>query len=50
MIMHARELSMIAVIMFGVILIGTINLVTDYLIQEVILKRKLRWHYLATAF
>jgi ABC-type nitrate/sulfonate/bicarbonate transport system permease component len=50
MIMHARELNMIAVIMFGVILIGIINLVTDYLIQEVILKRKLRWHYLATAF
>jgi ABC-type nitrate/sulfonate/bicarbonate transport system permease component len=50
MIMHARELSMIAVIMYGVILIGTINLVTDYLIQEVILKRKLRWHYLTTAF
>ena len=50
MIMHARELSMIAVIMFGVILIGTINLVTDYLIQEVVLKRKLRWHYLTTAF
>jgi ABC-type nitrate/sulfonate/bicarbonate transport system permease component len=50
MIMHARELSMIAVIMYGVILIGTINLLTDYLIQEVILKRKLRWHYLRTAF
>jgi sulfonate transport system permease protein len=50
MIMHARELSMIAVIMYGVILIGTINLVTDYLIQEVLLKRKLRWHYLSTAY
>ncbi len=50
MIMHARELNMIAVIMYGVILIGTINLVTDYLIQEVVLKRKLRWHYLTTAF
>jgi len=50
MIMHARELNMIAVIMYGVILIGTINLVTDYLIQEVILKRKLKWHYLATAY
>lgn len=49
MIMHARELSMISVIMYGVIIIGTINLVTDYLIQEVVLKRKLRWHYISTA-
>jgi ABC-type nitrate/sulfonate/bicarbonate transport system permease component len=48
MIMHARELSMIAIIMYGVIIIGVINLVTDYLIQEVILKRRLRWHYIST--
>ncbi len=50
MIMHARELNMIAVIMYGVIIIGTINLLTDYLIQEVILKRKLRWHFLSTTY
>jgi len=48
MIMHARELSMIGVIVFGILLIGAINLFTDYLIQDVILSRKLRWHYLAT--
>ena len=50
MIMHARELSMISVIMYGIILIGAINLATDYLIQEVILKRRLKWHYIETAF
>ena len=48
MIMHARELSMIGVIVFGILLIGAINLFTDYLIQDVILSRQLRWHYLAT--
>jgi len=50
MIMHARELNMTAVIMYGIIVIGVLNLITDYLIQEVILKRKLRWHFLETAF
>jgi ABC-type nitrate/sulfonate/bicarbonate transport system permease component len=50
MIMHARELSMISVIMYGIILIGAINLITDYLIQEVFLKRRLKWHYIETAF
>lgn len=49
MIMHARELGTIGVIVFGILLIGAINLVTDYLIQDVILKRQLRWHYLGTA-
>ena len=50
MIMHARELSMISVIMYGIIIIGSINLITDYLIQEVFLKRRLKWHYIETAF
>ncbi|MHC4181929.1 MAG: ABC transporter permease [Planctomycetota bacterium] len=48
MIMHAREMGQIGVIVYGVILIGVINLLTDYLIQEIILKRKLRWHFLGT--
>jgi hypothetical protein len=33
---------------FGIVLIGLTNLITDYLIQELILKRKLRWHFLGT--
>lgn len=45
MIMHAWEMGTIGIIIFGILLIGAINLVTDYLIQDVILKRKLRWHY-----
>jgi ABC-type nitrate/sulfonate/bicarbonate transport system permease component len=49
MIMHARELAMIGVIVFGILLIGTINLFTDSFIQEFILRRKLRWHYIATS-
>jgi ABC-type nitrate/sulfonate/bicarbonate transport system permease component len=48
MIMHARELSIIGVIVFGILLIGAINLVTDYLIQGVIMKRWLRWHYISS--
>lgn len=49
MIMHARELGMIGVIVFGIILIGAINLVTDYLLQDLLLRRQLRWHHLSTA-
>ena len=48
MIMHARELSIIGVIVFGILLIGAINLFTDYLIQDVILTRQLRWHYVSS--
>jgi ABC-type nitrate/sulfonate/bicarbonate transport system permease component len=49
MIMHARELGMIGVIVFGILLIGLINLLTDSFIQEFILRRKLRWHYIGTS-
>lgn len=45
LVMHGRELGLVGVIMFGIILIGTLNLATDYFIQEVLLKRKLRWYY-----
>ncbi|MEX2445628.1 MAG: ABC transporter permease [Alkalispirochaeta sp.] len=45
MIMHGRELGLVGVIMFGIILIGTLNMLTDYVIQSLILKRFLRWHY-----
>jgi ABC-type nitrate/sulfonate/bicarbonate transport system permease component len=43
MIMHAREFGYVGVIVYGIILIGILNLVTDMFIQEFILKRKLRW-------
>jgi len=45
LIMNARQTGQIAVIVYGVILIGVINLVTDFVMQEVIIKRKLRWQY-----
>lgn len=45
LIMNARQMGQIAVIVYGVILIGTINLVTDFVIQEVVIKRKLRWQF-----
>jgi ABC-type nitrate/sulfonate/bicarbonate transport system permease component len=48
LIMQARELGITAIIVFGIVLIGVTNLITDYLIQELILKRKLRWHFLGT--
>lgn len=48
LIMHARELGITAIIVFGIVLIGLTNLITDYLIQELILKRRLRWHFLGT--
>lgn len=45
MIMYARELGEISIIVYGIILIGLLNLLTDFLINEFILKRQLRWHY-----
>jgi ABC-type nitrate/sulfonate/bicarbonate transport system permease component/ABC-type nitrate/sulfonate/bicarbonate transport system substrate-binding protein len=45
MIMHARELGRVAVIVYGIILIGAVNLATDRLIAELVLKRQLRWHF-----
>jgi ABC-type nitrate/sulfonate/bicarbonate transport system permease component len=45
MIMNARELGQIGVIIYGIILIGMLNLITDYLIREFIFKRQLKWHF-----
>jgi ABC-type nitrate/sulfonate/bicarbonate transport system permease component len=45
LIMHARELGQVGVIIFGIVLIGALNLVTDRLIRDVLLKRQLRWHF-----
>jgi ABC-type nitrate/sulfonate/bicarbonate transport system permease component len=49
LIMNARQTGQIAVIVYGVILIGMITLVTDYIIQEVVIKRKLRWQFSTTS-
>jgi ABC-type nitrate/sulfonate/bicarbonate transport system permease component len=45
MIMHARELGETAIIVYGILIIGLLNLITDYLIWEVSLRRQLRWYY-----
>jgi ABC-type nitrate/sulfonate/bicarbonate transport system permease component len=45
MIMYARELGQISVIVYGIVLIGLLNLVTDYLIRKFIIERQLRWHF-----
>jgi ABC-type nitrate/sulfonate/bicarbonate transport system permease component len=44
MIMHARQSGEIGVIIFGIILIGVTNLLTDYGIGEVIRRKVGRWH------
>jgi len=44
MIMRAREFGDVGVIVFGILLIGTTNLVTDYAIGGVIRRRLGRWH------
>lgn len=49
LIMHARQTGQIAVIVYGVILIGVINLLTDFIIQGTIIKRKLKWQFLSTS-
>jgi ABC-type nitrate/sulfonate/bicarbonate transport system permease component len=45
MIMYARELGQIPVIVYGIVLIGFLNLVTDYLIRKFIIEKQLRWHF-----
>jgi ABC-type nitrate/sulfonate/bicarbonate transport system permease component len=45
MIMYARELGEINVIVYGIILIGVLNLLTDYLIYQFLFKRQLGWHF-----
>ncbi len=45
MIMNARELGQISVIMYGIIVIGALNLLTDWLIREALFRRRLRWHF-----
>jgi ABC-type nitrate/sulfonate/bicarbonate transport system permease component len=45
MIMYARELGEINVIVYGIILIGLLNLLTDYLIYRFLFVRQLRWHF-----
>jgi ABC-type nitrate/sulfonate/bicarbonate transport system permease component len=45
MIMNARELGQIGVIIYGIILIGLLNLVTDFLIRQFVFQRQLRWHF-----
>ncbi len=45
MIMHARELGQFTIIIYGIVLIGSVNLLTDFLIRELIFKRQLKWHF-----
>ncbi|OUR77320.1 hypothetical protein A9Q83_11500 [Alphaproteobacteria bacterium 46_93_T64] len=44
MIMHARELGQVGIIIFGIVLIGVVNLVTDYAIGVVIRRQIGKWH------
>lgn len=44
MIMHARELGQTGIIVFGIIIIGVVTFLTDYLLNTLFLKRHLRWH------
>jgi ABC-type nitrate/sulfonate/bicarbonate transport system permease component len=45
MIMYARELGQVPVIVYGIILIGLLNLLTDFLIRKFIIEKQLRWHF-----
>ncbi|HUZ18228.1 MAG TPA: ABC transporter permease [Spirochaetia bacterium] len=49
LIMHGRELGLIGIIVFGIVLIGAINLITDFLLQELVFKKLLHWHFLTTS-
>lgn len=45
LIMNGRELGDISIVVYGIILIGLLSLITDYLINRFILQRQLRWHF-----
>jgi ABC-type nitrate/sulfonate/bicarbonate transport system permease component len=45
MIMHSRELGEISLIVYGIVLIGLLNLLTDSLFNRFVLKRQLRWYF-----
>ena len=45
MIMYGRELGEVEVIVYGILLIGLLNLLTDYLIFNLLFKRQLRWYF-----
>lgn len=45
LIMNGRELGEISIVVYGIILIGLLSLITDYLINRFILQRQLRWHF-----
>ena len=44
LIMNARHYGEVGIIVFGILLIGTTNLVTDYLLAALIRRRIGRWH------
>ena len=45
MIMNARQLGYIGVIIFGIVLIGILNLITDAVIKRFFLKKHLHWAF-----
>ncbi|MFO7321751.1 MAG: ABC transporter permease [Chloroflexota bacterium] len=45
LVMRGREIGEVGLIVYAIILIGILNLVTDHLFYEFVLKRRLRWHF-----
>lgn len=45
LIMHARELGETSIIVYGIILIGILNLLTDFLLYDLFLRRRLNWYF-----
>jgi ABC-type nitrate/sulfonate/bicarbonate transport system permease component len=45
LIMWAREIGQTGLIVFGILVIGTLNLITDYALYRVLFRRRLAWHF-----
>lgn len=45
MIMYGRQVGEVGMIIYGIIVIGVLNLLIDYLFHEIVIKRQLRWHF-----
>lgn len=45
MIMYGREVGEVEVIVYGILLIGLLNLLTDFLIFNLLFRRQLRWYF-----
>jgi ABC-type nitrate/sulfonate/bicarbonate transport system permease component len=48
LILHAREVGQLELVMFGIVAIGTVTLLSDFVLAQLFLRFRLRWYVSAT--